>query len=222
MRLYNYCLSSASYRVRIALALKGVAYDYVAINIARTVRAQREESYRQVNAMRQVPVLEWRGADDAPVRLTQSVAIIEYLDERFPEPPLFAQDCLLRARQREVVEIINAGIQPLQNSHTMAVLREAGGVELEVSFRSEAITRGLTALEQLARTYSTPFFTGKSPSVADVFLVPQLFSARRFDVAVTPYPRLLEIEREALALPAFRAAHPERQPDASSPERTKP
>jgi maleylpyruvate isomerase len=216
MRLYSYCRSSASYRVRIALALKGIRYEYVAVDISRAANAQAEHGYERVNPMRQVPVLEWRDAAQKLERLTQSVAIIEYLDERFPESPLFAREPLARARQREAVEIVNAGTQPLQNSKTLATLRAAGGEELEARFRNEAIARGLLALEQLAERQAGPLFMGREPSIADVFIVPQLYSAHRFGVSLAAHPRLVEIERHALVLTAFRAAHPDSQPDAAS------
>lgn len=212
MRLYSYCKSSASYRVRIALAIKAVRYEYTAIDIARGVDGQAEPSYGQVNAMRQVPVLEWRDADQRLIRLTQSMAIIEYLEERYPEPPLLARDPLVRARQREAAELINAGIQPLQNTRPLAVLN--AGAELEVRFRNEAIARGLDALELLALRDDGPFFIGATPSLADVFIIPQLYSAHRFGVELGTRSRLASLEQHALAHPAFRAAHPDRQPDA--------
>ncbi len=222
MRLYSYWRSSASYRVRIALAIKGVSYEYTPINIAREVSAQDEAGYGAINPMHQVPVLEWREGEDMLVRLTQSVAIIEYLDERFPDPPLFARDPLMRAHQREAVEIVNAGIQPLHNTKTLNALRDAGGQELEERFRSEVIARGLRVMEVLAQAHDGPLFMGATASVVDVFIVPLLYSARRFAVDVSPMPRLLSIERHALAQDAFRAAHPDRQPDAAGRERSAP
>jgi maleylpyruvate isomerase len=218
MRLYSYCKSSASYRVRIVLALKGIPYDYTAVDISRAVNAQAEPSFGQVNTMRQVPVLEWRDAEHKLVRLTQSVAIIEYLDERYPEPPLLPPDPLARARQREAVELVNAGIQPLQNNRILAALNAAGGAELEARFRNEAIARGLDALELLALRDEGPFFIGATPSLADVFIIPQLYNAHRFGVELDSRPRLAAIERHALAQSAFRAAHPDRQRDAPPAE----
>jgi maleylpyruvate isomerase len=222
MRLYSYCKSSASYRVRIALAIKSVPYEYVAVDISRPVNAQAEPGYAQVNPMRQVPVLEWHDAAQNRCRLTQSVAIVEYLEQRFPKPPLLASDPFARALQREAVELVNAGIQPLQNNRTLAALRDAGGSELEERFRNEAIARGLSALELLAQRHEGPFFTAAAPSVADVFIVPQLYNARRFGVELAALPRLLEVERHALALSPFQAAHPDRQPDAPVTERSTP
>jgi maleylpyruvate isomerase len=112
------------------------------------------------------------------------------------------------------VEVVNAGIQPLQNSKILSALNRAGGQELEESFRNEVIARGLHALELLAQAQDGPFFIAGKPSVADVFIIPQLYSARRFGVELVSCPRLLAIESAALALEAFRAAHPDRQPDA--------
>jgi maleylpyruvate isomerase len=222
MRLYSYCKSSASYRVRIALALKGVAHEYVAVNITRDVNAQGDVSYGAVNPMRQVPVLELEDEAGHLQRLTQSVAIVEYLDERWPDPPLFARDALQRARQREAVELVNSGIQPLQNNKALGALRAAGGAELEERFRSEVIARGLRALEVLAQRQQGSFFFGDSPSAADLFLIPQLYNARRFGVEIAPGSRILQIESHALHHQAFRAAHPDRQPDASPAERSTP
>lgn len=222
MRLYAYYRSSASYRVRIALALKGVEYEYVPVNIAPSVADQSAASYGEINPLRQVPVLEWHDADARLQRLTQSVAIIEYLEERWPSPALLARDALVRARQREVAEIINAGIQPLHNSKTLAVLRTAGGPELEASFRHEVIERGLRVLERLAQAQTGPFFEGGAPSIADVFIVPQIYAAKRFSVEVPAGSRLSEIEAYANTQDAFYQAHPDRQPDAPKPERSTP
>lgn len=204
MKLYSYWRSSASYRVRIVLALKRIEYEYVPVDISKKTLEQHTGSYEKINAMRQVPVLEWL-EDGREQRLTQSVAICEYLDEMWPSPPLFPEHPLARARVREAVEIVNSGIQPLQN------LSRFGSEE---GSAARAIERGLAVLEHMARSHGSPYFAGDIPSLADVFIVPQLFSARRFWVDVEHCPRLLDIERRALSNEAFALARPERQPDA--------
>jgi maleylpyruvate isomerase len=199
--------------VRIGLALKGIAYEYVAVNIAPGAKAQHHEAYGRVNPMRQVPVLEWNDGE-RELRLTQSVAILEYLDERWPRPRLLPQGALARARVREAVEVVNSGIQPLQNTKLSEKLRSSAGAEVEAHWRGEVISQGLSTLEGLARAQEGPFFWGATPSMADVFIVPQLYNARRFNLTLTHFPRLLALESHALAHEAFGLAHPERQPDA--------
>lgn len=222
MRLYSYYRSSASYRVRIALSLKAIAYEYVAVDISPKAYAQDAESYRTINPLRQVPVLEWRDAAGDLQRLTQSVAIVEYLDEHWPDPPLFPPEGLMRARVREAVEIVNAGVQPLQNVRTLAALRAAGGLAAEERFRHEAIARGLDALERLAAIYDGPYFCGAQPTAADIFILPQLYNARRFSVPVPEGSRLSQIEQHALTQEPFVRAHPDNQPDSPASERNLP
>jgi maleylpyruvate isomerase len=212
MKLYSYFRSSSSYRVRVALAIKGIPYAYVPVNLAPGAQEQLSAEFERVNPLRQIPVLVW-SEEGREIRLTQSVAIIEYLEERWPQPPLLPVELLARARVREAVEIVNAGIQPLQNPSTLSVLRQAGGRELEHGFRQQILERGLGSLEQLAAAHRGPFFAGESVSMADLFIVPQLLNARRYHVDLAPFARLLDLERAALAHPAFRAAAPLHQPD---------
>lgn len=216
MKLYSYWRSSSSYRVRIVLAMKQIAYDYVAVNLYPESSEQLSEGYGQVSSMQQVPVLEW---DDGSAvrRLTQSVAIVEYLNERWPAPALLPLDPLERARIREAVEIVNSGIQPLQNLKVLAMIRKSSGEEAADAWLHDVVDRGLSALERLAKATGAPFFSGKTPTLADVFIVPQLYVARRFGVDVQRYPRLAQIESESLAHAAFAAADPARQPDAPRP-----
>jgi maleylpyruvate isomerase len=212
MKLYSYFRSSSSYRVRVALALKGLKYEYVPIDLSPSMHAQSETGFAQVNPMRQIPVLVWSEGGGEHT-LTQSVAIIEYLEERWPDPPLLPQDPLARAQVREAVQIVNSGIQPLQNPSTLKVLRDGAGKEVEDTFRNGAIRNGLAALE-LRASSTGPFFMGLYLSMADLFIVPQLYNARRYAVELQEFPRLREIETNCLALPAFRAAEPAQQPDA--------
>lgn len=204
MKLYSYWRSSASYRVRIVLALKSIEYEYVAVDISKQALEQRAPGYEEINAMRRVPVLEWseNGRDH---RLTESVAICEYLNERWPSPPLLPERPLDRARVREAVEIVNSGIQPLQNQSL---------VSGDGTGAPDRIAQGLLALERRARACGFPYFAGEGPTLAEVFLVPQLYGARRFGVDLEGCPTLLSIERRAQSLESFAAAHPDRQPDA--------
>jgi maleylpyruvate isomerase len=212
MKLYSYWRSSSSWRVRIVLAYKNIAYEYAAVNLAPNSAHHFSEDSAP-NPLRQVPVLEWQEGERS-LRLTQSVAIAEYLEERYPNPPLLPQAALARARVRQVVEIINSGIQPLHNSGTLADLRSLSDEERVQAFARSKIERGLSALEALALAHAGRFSVGDSPTLADVFLVPQLYVARRFRVELIPYPKLGEIEGALSSLPAFERAHPDRQPDA--------
>lgn len=213
MKLYSYWQSSSSWRVRIVLAIKGVAYEYAPVDLSPERRAQASEDYAAINPMHQIPTLEW-SEDASTLRLTQTVAIAEYLEARFPEPRLLPEDPLQRAWVLEAVEIVNAGIQPLQNSTVLATLRRITGESEVRAWTLKAMTKGLGALEALARVRGGRFSVGDTPTLADVFLVPQLFKARHFEVALDAYPKLLEIEARAASLDAFARAHPDRQPDA--------
>jgi maleylpyruvate isomerase len=213
MRLYSYWRSSCAYRVRIILGLKGLPYEYVPIDIAPAVSAQRADAYAAINPMQQVPTLEWTEGERV-VRLTQSVAIAELLDERYPDPPLLPAQPLARARVRELVEVVNAGIQPLQNSGVLAELRRLEGDAAARGWAAHAMTRGLAALEAHAQHHAGRFLVGDTPTLADAFLVPQLYNARRFGVELGAYTRLLAVDAAAAALPAFERARPEAQPDA--------
>ncbi len=208
--LHNYWRSSASHRVRIGLGLKELAYDYVVVNILH--REQHAEAYRARNPMAQVPTLEIT-EDDGTVRaIAQSLPILEYLDERFPERPIMPKDLYLRARARELAEIVNSGIQPFQNLSTTKAVKAFGGDE--VVWPKSFIADGLVAFERVARDTAGTFCVGDAPSIADCFLVPQLVSARRFGVDIARHTLLLAIEERCLVLPAFQHAAPDQQPDA--------
>lgn len=213
MKLYSYWRSSSAWRVRIALAWKRIPYEYVAVNLSPDSAENASDSYAAMNPLKQVPTLEWTEGERV-VRLTQSVAIAEYLEERFPEPHFFPQSTLERARVRQAVEIVNSGIQPLQNSATLAALRALCDEDGVKAWIRNAMARGLAALESLALARGAVFLVGDEPSLADACLVPQLYNARRFGVDLTPYPKLTEIEAAAGPLEAFARAHPDQQPDA--------
>lgn len=209
LRLHNYWRSSASHRVRIALGLKGVPWEYVVVNILEG--KQHESAYTAQNAMAQVPTLEIVEDDGRTHHLTQSLPIIEYLDERFPEPPLLPRGLEERARVRAIAEMVNSGIQPLQNlSTTNAVGKLGGDVKTWVQ---GFIARGLQAIER-AVAGEGRFCVGDAPTIADCVLVPQIHSARRFGVELAAYPRISAIGAACEELPAFAAAAPDRQPDA--------
>lgn len=211
MKLWSYWRSSCAYRVRIALGLKGLAYEYAAVHLIRNGGEQHDQRFGALNPIRQVPVLELDDAGET-LRLVQSMAIIEYLDERFPEPPLLPTAAKDRAHVRALAELVNSGIQPLQNTSTFAELKQHG-VALEPWAR-RFIERGLGALERLAAPRAGAFMFGDRASLADIYLVPQLYNARRYTVPLDAFPTLMRAEANAQALPAFRAALPEAQPDA--------
>lgn len=217
MKLHSYWRSTSAWRVRIVLALKDVPYEYVAVNIAPHVSQQKTEEYAAVNPFRQVPVLEWAEGGNV-VRLGQSMAIAEYLEERFPEPPLLPREALHRAYVRQAVEIINSGVQPLQNLSVLTAVRRMAGDDGASQWTKGIIADGLDALETLARARAGRFSVGDEPSLADVYLVPQLYNARRFGIDLSRYIRLMAIETRAVSLPAFVRAHPSQQPDAQREE----
>lgn len=208
--LHNYWRSSASHRVRIALGLKGLAYEYVAVNIVK--HDQNTDAYRAKNAMQQVPALEITEDDGSVVTLAQSLPIIEYLDERFPEKPLLPKALVARARARALAEIVNSGIQPLQNLTTTKAVKKFGGDE--AVWPQAFIASGLAAYAQLAADTAGAFSVGDEPTIADCCLIPQLASARRFGVAYTQYELLAKIEHNCMELDAFKRAMPDQQPDA--------
>jgi maleylpyruvate isomerase len=212
MKLYNYWRSSSSWRVRIALNLKGLAYEYVPVHLVKDGGEQHSPAYRALNPMRMVPTLEFE--EGGTVRhLSQSLAILEYLEERYPSPALLPAEFWARARVRMMAELVNSGIQPLQN---LAVLQRVKG-ELKGDDKAWAahwVDRGLAALHTLVQQTAGRYCMGDDVSFADVCLVPQLYSARRFGVDLAPYALLTRIEAECAQLAAFQAAHADKQPDA--------
>ncbi|RYZ03749.1 MAG: maleylacetoacetate isomerase [Myxococcales bacterium] len=209
MKLWSYWRSSCAYRVRITLGLKGLPYEYQPVHLIRDGGQQHRPEFSAVNPLRQVPALE---VDEANVTLVQSMAIIEYLDERYPKPPLLPQSALDRAHVRALAELVNSGIQPLQNTSTFNELKKHG-IDHEAWARL-FITQGLTALEQLAAARAGAFLFEDTVSLADVYLVPQLYNARRWGVPLDAFPSLTRADQNAQALPAFSEAAPEAQVDA--------
>ncbi|HEY3256976.1 MAG TPA: maleylacetoacetate isomerase [Polyangiaceae bacterium] len=212
MKLHNYFRSSASYRVRIALNLKGLAYEYRAVHLTRQGGEQFAPAFRELNPLFVVPVLE---TDDA--RLTQSLAIIEYLDEVQPEPPLLPRSPAARARVRALAQCIACELHPLNNLRVLGYLTRELGVsdEAKTKWYRHWVELGLAAFEaEIAHGPAGRYCHGDDPGLADCFLIPQLFNARRFGCDLSGYPRLLAIEQSCASLPAFRDAAPDRQPDA--------
>jgi maleylpyruvate isomerase len=208
MKLYTYFRSSSAYRVRIALNLKGISYEPVFVNIRRG--EQRAPDYLALNPQGLVPLLV-----DGEHKLTQSLAIIEYLEETHPQPPLLPAESHSRARVRALAQLIACEIQPLNNTRVLKYL------EFTLKQREQArmlwyrhwITQGFEILESLLDP-GHRFCQGDAPTLADVCLVPQVFNALRYGSDLTPYPKLSRVCGRCAELPAFRAAHPENQPDA--------
>src|SRR6185295_7946352 len=212
MKLYDYFRSSAAYRVRIALNLKGLAPERLFIHLRKN--AQRAADYLAVNPQGLVPALV---TDDGNV-LTQSLAIIEYLDETVPSPPLLPGKAVDRARVRSLALAIACDIHPIDNLRVLRYLLHTVGVEeaQKDAWYKYWIDVGLEALETSVAGYPVTgrFCHGDAPTLADICLVPQLANARRVDMDLSPYPTLTRIEAACQALPAFAAAAPGKQPDA--------
>jgi len=205
--LYTYYRSGAAHRVRIALALKGISYQSVAIHLVRGEQLRPE--YRAINPQARVPAFQLPSGEI----LLQSPAILEYLEETAPKPPLLPADPIARAKVRAVAAIIGCDIHPINNVAVLNALRALGqGPDAVQTWIADWINRGFTAVEQLIGAEDWCF--GAGPGLADIFLVPQIFSARRFKLDLAPYPRIRRIEALAAAHPAFTAAAPEHQPDA--------
>jgi len=213
MKLYTYFRSSAAYRVRIALNLKGLAYEAVPVHLLRNGGEQLAEAYRAVNPAGMLPALE----DDGAV-ITQSLAIIEYLDEMHAMVPLLPQDALGRARVRALSQTIACDTHPLTNLRVLKHLKGPLGLseEAKMDWYRHWMKEGMAVLEaQLARSGDTGRFCHRdTPTMADCCLVPQVFNAQRFEIDLAPYPTIARIHGHCAGLPAFVAAHPAQQPDA--------
>lgn len=221
MKLYSYYRSTAAYRVRIALNYKDIAYELIPINLITD--AHLNANYRQQNPQARVPTLV-----DEGVTFGQSMAILEYLNEKYPEPPLLPQDLQERAWVRYFAQIIVSDVHPLNNSGVIRYLKSPLGLDGEqvTAWYHHWLKCGFDALEQLVmqRDRSGPFCAGDTLSMADVCLIPQMFNAARFNFSMQDYPKLRNIYAHCMTLPAFQQAQPEKQPDydASRPNTVAP
>ncbi|MGB8610639.1 MAG: maleylacetoacetate isomerase [Pseudolabrys sp.] len=210
MKLFSYFRSSAAYRVRIALNLKELPYEIVPIHLTKDGGRQHTQEFRAINPLARVPALELSGGEV----LTQSLAIIEYLDEIHPEPPLLPPAALGRARARAIAQMIACDIHPLNNLIALQYLRrqlkhEQPDID---AWYHHWITQGFTAMEEMLDP--APYACGQHVTVADICLVPQVANARRLKVPLEKFPKIVAVEAACLKLPAFDKARPENQPDA--------
>lgn len=229
MKLYSYWRSSCSWRVRIALQWKGLAHEIVPVHLLADGGQHRQAEFRAKNPMAQVPLLEvdqqggqqggQQGADGGQggkvQRIGQSMAILAYLEERFPEPALLPADPYLRARARQLADLVASGIQPLQNLSVTQYLDEHGQDSKE--WLRHWVGRGILAFDETTRETRGAFCVGDQVSWADVCLIPQLYGARRFGIDLAQVPALLAIEERCQAMEAFRRASPDQQVDAPAP-----
>jgi len=210
MKLYSYFRSSAAYRVRIALNLKDLGYETVAVNLVKDGGHNRRPEFRAVNPQMRVPALVTPTGDV----LIQSLAIIEYLDETQPDPPLLPREPIARARVRALADIIACDIHPLNNSGTLRYLKHQMHQEQTAidAWYHHWVIEGFEAIEALVQP--GPYAVGNRVTLADVYLVPQVANARRLNVPLEKFPKIAGIEAACLKLAAFDRARPENQPDA--------
>ena len=211
LKLYSYYRSSASYRVRIALNLKGLSYEYLPVHLLNGGGEQHSDDYKSLNPSAEVPTLI-----DGDKALGQSVAICLYLDDVAPDKPLlFSKDPFEKAQILQACEIINSGIQPLQNLRVMQKLVKDFGFtdDQKTQWIRHWVTLGFTSFEKLISKNDGPFCMGESPTAADAFLAPQLFAAQRFAVDTSAFPKIQKVSEHFSQLDAFKMAHPDNQPD---------
>jgi maleylpyruvate isomerase len=210
VKLYSFFRSSAAYRVRIALNLKGIAYETIPIHLVKDGGHNKRPEFRAINPQMRVPVLVTPQGDV----LTQSLAIIEYLDETHPVPPLLPKDPLARAKVRALAELIACDIHPLNNTSPLRYLKNSLGQEQSAidAWYHHWIIAGFEALEAMIEP--APYLCGKDVTLADTCLVPQVANARRLKVPLDKFPKIVAADAACRALPAFEKAGPEQQPDA--------
>ena len=213
MKLYTYFRSSAAYRVRIALNLKGLAYDAVPVHLLRGGGEQLQDEYIKLNPSGLVPAFQ-----DDYITLTQSMAILEYLEDAYPQTPIMPKDATERAHVRELAQIIACDIHPVNNLRVLRYLVQELGIseEKKNEWYRHWLVGGLEVLEKhLARDPAAgPLCHGRTPTIADCCLVPQVFNAQRHGIDVSVYPNNARINAQCVEIPAFIAAHPSNQPDA--------
>jgi len=201
--LYSYYRSTCSWRVRISLAIKNIQYNYEAINLLTA--ENRQETYLKINPLGFVPTLKIDG-----FQFSESVAILEYLEETRPEVPLLPKDPVSRAKVRQLVQAVASDTQPLQNS---GVLASFPTQQEKTEWAKKWITKNFVAIEKLLEQYMGQYSVGDTITLADVCLVPQIYNARRFEVDLVPFPRIVALDAKLADHPAFKAAHPSVQPD---------
>jgi len=204
--LYSYFRSSASWRVRTALAYKGIDYEYKAVNLVKD--DQLSDDYKKLNPSRQVPTLLIDG-----LVLTQSLPIIEYLEETRPEKNLLPANPAQRHKARQIAEIVNSGIQPIQNMSVLKHINELVGEEKKLEWAKRYIRLGFESLEDVLKDSAGRFCVGDNVTIADLFLVPQVANAKRFNVELTDFPIIRRINEECLAQEFFKIAAPSAQSD---------
>jgi maleylacetoacetate isomerase len=210
LTLFGYWRAAAPYRVRIGLNLKGLAYDQAPVNLLKG--EQRQAAYLDLNPQGLTPAL----AVGEGVLLTQSLAILEWLDEAYPDPSLLPADPIGRARVRAMAQVVACDIHPLNNVRVMNELTARGQDEAaRRAWMARWLTEGFTALETTIAAHGGTYAHGDAPTLADVCIVPQVYGARRFDIDLSPYPTLVAAADRAADHPAFAAAHPSLQPDAA-------
>lgn len=209
MKLYSYWRSTTSYRVRIALGMKGIEYETAPVNLLSG--AQNAPDYIALNPVQGVPTLD----TGKGTVLTQSMAILDWLDETYPDPALLPDDPTERAQVRAAALVVACDIHTVNNLRVVAMLKSMGHSQDEVvDWMNDWMTRGFEAVARLIKD-DTPYCFGKTPGLADICLIPQLYNAHRWGCDLTHLPRLTEIESRCLKMPAFDAARPEKQPDAT-------
>jgi maleylacetoacetate isomerase len=210
LKLYSYFRSSAAYRVRIALNLKGIACETVPIHLTRDGGRQHSAEFRAINPQMRVPALQL----DSGEVLMQSLAIIDYLDQVCPAPPMLPADAVARARARGIAEIIACDIHPINNLVTLNYLRGPLGRDQTAveAWYAHWINAGFDAIEAMIQP--APYAVGAAPSVADLCIVPQVYNARRYKMALDRFPKILGVDAACMKLEAFDRARPENQPDA--------
>ncbi|KAF7201882.1 maleylacetoacetate isomerase isoform X4 [Nothobranchius furzeri] len=201
--LHGYFRSSCSWRVRIAFALKGIEFEQVPVNLIKDGGQQLTEQYKALNPMQQVPAVEIDG-----ITLSQSLAVIQYIDETRPGPRLLPGDPKARAQVRMISDLIASGVQPLQNLY---VLQKIGAEKLQ--WAQHFIDRGFQALEPILKQTSGKYCVGDEISMADICLVPQVYNAERFKVDLRQYPTIKRLNKTLLEIEAFKVSHPSQQPD---------
>lgn len=216
LQLYSYWRSSAAYRVRIGLNLKGLHYDLIPVHLLREGGEQHSEEFRRINPQQLIPVLQ-----HGHRQLRQSLAILEYLDEVWPQPPLLPSTARERQRARALALLVACDIHPLNNLRVLQYFEQEWNVPQPErdGWVRHWISDGLAAAEAMLDDHPSTgtYCEGNLPSLADCCLIPQMYNARRFGVDLAGFPTMLRIEAACLALPAFDAARPERQPDAPAP-----